>query len=51
MIFVQRLSLLFRANSNDWVGETEDPGKILGQSMADMQEILQCLKIYFSDTF
>ncbi len=40
MGFFDRLSRLLRANLNDLVSKAEDPGKILDQSVADMQEQL-----------
>lgn len=44
MGFFDRLSRLLRANLNDLVSKAEDPGKILDQSVADMQSDLVKLR-------
>jgi len=44
MGFFDRLSRLLRANLNDLVSKAEDPGKILDQSVADMQADLVKLR-------
>ncbi|MFM7171335.1 MAG: PspA/IM30 family protein [Cyanobium sp.] len=44
MGFFDRLSRLLRANLNDLVSKAEDPGKILDQSLADMQADLVKLR-------
>ena len=44
MGFFDRLSRLLRANLNDMVSKAEDPGKILDQSVADMQSDLVKLR-------
>ena len=44
MGFFDRLSRLLRANLNDLVSKAEDPGKILDQSLADMQSDLVKLR-------
>ncbi|WP_346293455.1 PspA/IM30 family protein [Sphaerothrix gracilis] len=40
MGLLDRISRLFRANVNSWIGGAEDPEKMLEQAVADMQEDL-----------
>ena len=44
MGFFDRLSRLIRANANAALSSVEDPGKILDQSVADMQSDLVKLR-------